>query len=166
MAFNRPPQPNAPNTQNQSGDRIRIGGLYNAKTGNGINGGINMNYRMPDGRILGEALIEKIQESMEKDIPLRFLVFENNGMAGSTSKAPYSLHVASSQRQGTSPQPKTTRPGFEKGQRGSQGNQGNQQEGQYEPPDYSPDDQVDNPEPPVPVPQRYPPKARTAPRRA
>ena len=84
------PEP-APRTTQRDEHRFRLGGLYEGKN-NSLTGNVHVASIRRDGNTLGDRLIERIQYCMDENLPLRFLVFENNGKYPE-DKAPFSLHL-------------------------------------------------------------------------
>lgn len=104
------------------------------------------------GKKIGEVLIEMIEDAMNQDIPLRFLVFENTGKFGN-ERGDATLHVTFGQAR--PPERQETR---------ASGRNGRETPPRYQrtpppfppaPDDDLPDSVVDDPVPePEPVPRR------------
>ena len=158
MPFRHPQPPRSPQP-NVDPDRpplLKLGGLYPSKSGKALTGNINLLYQDRQGSpSVGTQWVELLQQCVQENLPIRVLVFENNGQFGGAHRAPYTLHVclgAPWQEQPTSPPPPELLEGHATYE--------DAPEGEQEP---------DEPEPPArlrtPEPTPRPPVRRVAPRR-
>lgn len=87
-----PHRPAAPPPQ--GGDRqplFRIAGLWPSKNGNGLSGSARLSYADREGMTVGQRLQDLVQQAIDGNLELRFLVFETKpGQQG----PPYTVHVA------------------------------------------------------------------------
>lgn len=96
MPFGRPtPPPSSPPPspgQNYpKDDLLKLGGLYPSKSGKALTGNIHINEpRRGASEPFGVILIDLIQQAMEEQRPLRFLVFESTFP---DSRSPYTLNI-------------------------------------------------------------------------
>ena len=160
MPFRHPQPPNSspqqPNTDPERPPLLKLGGLYPSKSGKALTGNINLLYQDRQGvPSIGTQWVELLQRCVQENLPIRVLVFENNGQWGGAHRAPYTLHVCvgtPKQEQPTSPPPSELLEGH----------------ATYE---EAPEDQPEpgEPEPPTrlrtPEPTPRPPVRRVAPRR-
>ena len=79
MPFDRQPQQPSPQYPN-NGPLLRVGGLYPSKSGKALTGNIHVaTPRQGEEQPFGEILIDLIRQCMEENLPVRCLVFENDG---------------------------------------------------------------------------------------
>ena len=158
MPFRHPQPPRSPhpNVDPERPPLLKLGGLYPSKSGKALTGNINLLYQDRQGSpSVGTQWVELLQQCVQKNLPIRVLVFENNGQFGGAHRAPYTLHVCVGtprQEQPASPPPPELLEGHATYE--------DAPEGEQEP---------DEPEPPVclrtPEPTPRPPVRRVAPRR-
>lgn len=80
----RAPQDSAYRGQPQQ-DRtplVYLTGLWDNRSGRGISGSIRLTYAGPDGVTTGEQLTQLIQDATEANVPIRLIIFENDGNHG------------------------------------------------------------------------------------
>ncbi len=162
MPFRHPQPPRSPQPDNPrpnvDPDRpplLKLGGLYPSKSGKALTGNINLLYQDRQGSpSVGTQWVELLQQCVQENLPLRVLVFENNGQWSGAHRAPYTLHIcvgSPRQERPASPPPPDLP--------------------EEHPDDEAPDNQPepDEPEPPArlrtPEPTPRPPVRRIAPRR-
>ena len=111
MPFRHPQPPRSPhpNVDPERPPLLKLGGLYPSKSGKALTGNINLLYQDRQGSpSVGTQWVELLQQCVQENLPIRVLVFENNGQFGGAHRAPYTLHVclgAPWQEQPTSPPP-------------------------------------------------------------
>lgn len=74
----RPPQGSAYRDPNDP-KPVRLGPLWYSKSGNTMMGNVNVTYQNKHGEFIGDTMMQMIQDAMDRNVPLRFLIFENNG---------------------------------------------------------------------------------------
>ena len=174
MPFRHPQPPRSPhpNVDPERPPLLKLGGLYPSKSGKALTGNINLLYQDRQGSpSVGTQWVELLQQCVQENLPIRVLVFENNGQFGGAHRAPYTLHVCLGtprQEQATSPLP-GTKTGRTRGT-GSEADLLEAPEGHATYEDAPEGEQEpDEPEPPArlrtPEPTPRPPVRRVAPRR-
>lgn len=93
MPFHRRSAPPQRRRNDTDDDLLRLGGLWDSKSGKAITGSVNVIEPQDEGEPpFGEVLIQWIEQAMSEERPLRFLVFEVNSQ--SPRGPSYSLNMA------------------------------------------------------------------------